>query len=159
MKNKKNKKKKAPNSGCFGGKKVTFGKAHKNPNGTSVQPINVGGGIGGAFITGMNGVKANDVLNKASKIIEPLYENNKDIVCGFDMGFDGVWEYTVKNVKTNKAVVLKGVNGHTKQKAFVYNQAFDQVDGMYAQVQPDKQYMVKNNNVVTFIKKAVIEMS
>ena len=69
------------------------------------------------------------------------------------MGFDGTWEFVIKNTKTNRAVVFKqDPRTSNKQVAFVYARSFE---GANAQPSEDVRYDIKNKDLVTFSKLAV----
>tara|TARA_R110000822_G_scaffold190660_1_gene329434 strand:+ start:884 stop:1258 length:375 start_codon:yes stop_codon:yes gene_type:complete len=104
-----------------------------------------------------NGIQANKELNKLAGQLDKLYKNSKNIKRGFDMGFDGTWEFVIKNTKNNRALVFKqDPRTSSKQLAFVYARAFD---GANAQHSEDALYDIKNSDLLTFAKLSITQLS
>jgi len=104
-----------------------------------------------------NGIQANKELNKLADQLDKLYKNSKNIKRGFDMGFDGTWEFVIKNTKTNRAVVFKqDPRTSNKQLAYVYARSFE---GANAQPSEDVLYDIKNSDLLTFAKLLISQLS
>ena len=104
-----------------------------------------------------NGIQANKELNKLADQLDKLYKNSKNIKRGFDMGFDGTWEFVIKNTKTNRAGVFKqDPRTSSKQLAYVYARAFE---GVNAQPSEDALYDIKNSDLLTFAKLLISQLS
>ena len=104
-----------------------------------------------------NGIQANTALNNLAAKLDKLYKKSNNIKRGFDMGFDGTWEFVIKNTKTNRAVVLKqDPRTSNKQLAYVYARSFE---GANAQPSEDVLYDIKNKDLVTFSKLIISQIS
>ena len=104
-----------------------------------------------------NGIQANKELNKLADQLDKLYKNSKNIKRGFDMGFDGTWEFVIKNTKTNRAVVFKqDPRTSSKQLAYIYARSFE---GVNAQPSEDVLYDIKNSDLLTFAKLLISQLS
>jgi hypothetical protein len=96
------------------------------------------------------GFQANKVLNELASKVEKKYKSSQNIKSGFEMGYDGEWEYIIQNIKTNKAVVFKQHPEITnKQLAFVYMRSFS------SQLSEDILYDIKNNDLMFFVEKTI----
>ena len=108
-----------------------------------------------------NGLQANKTLNKLADKLEKTYKSSKNIKFGFTLGqFDGIWEYTIKNVKTNRGVVLKENPSYDNcQMAFVYLRSIDDTDTQTAQPTEDLRQNVRNIDLFNFCKSCITEFS
>jgi hypothetical protein len=101
-----------------------------------------------------NGIKANQVLNQLADKLDKKYKFAKNIKRGFDMGYDGVWEFVIQNTKTNKAIVLKqSPEFPNKQLAFVYATSFS------SQPSHDVLYDINNKDLMLFVEKIMPHLS
>ena len=104
-----------------------------------------------------NGIQANKELNKLADQLDKLYKKSNNIKRGFDMGFDGTWEFVIKNTKTNRAVVFKqDPRTSSKQLAYIYARSFE---GVNAQPSEDVLYDIKNSDLLTFAKLLISQLS
>jgi len=108
-------------------------------------------------IKNMNGLQANKTLNKLASKLEKTYKSSKNLKFGFEIGkFDGIWEYSIKNIKTNKALVLKEDKRYNNcQMAFVYLQSFDTTDNGPAQHKEDLKQYVRNIDLYKFSQQVI----
>jgi len=73
-----------------------------------------------------NGLKANKNLNNLSAKLQKRYSKSVNIKIGFEIGFDGIWELVIKNIKTDKAIVLKESNrAKAATEVFGYFESFE----------------------------------
>jgi len=101
-----------------------------------------------------NGIKSNKTLNAVAAKLEKKYKTSKNLKFGFDMGFDGVWEFVINNTKTDRAVVVKQhPNNSNIQAAFIYATSFKN------QLSEDARYDVKNKEVISFAQLVISEIS
>jgi len=100
------------------------------------------------------GFQANKALNQLADKLDKKYKSAKNIKSGFDMGYDGVWEFVIKNTKTDKAIVLKQhPEFSNKQLAFVYMTSFS------SQQSHDVLYDIKNKDLMLFVEKIIPHLS
>ena len=100
-----------------------------------------------------NGIVANKTLNNVAAQLEKKYKTSKNLKFGFDMGFDGVWEFVVQNTKTDRAIVIKqNPTSSNIQTAFVYARSFAN------QLSEDARYDIKNKEVLTFIQVVISQI-
>jgi hypothetical protein len=104
-----------------------------------------------------NGLQANKTLNKLAEKLEKTYKSSKNLKFGFEMSrFDGLWEFKIKNTKTNKGLVLKEDPKYNNcQRAFVYLQSIDTTDTQTSQMREDLRQYVKNTDLFNFSKHCI----
>ena len=101
------------------------------------------------------GFQANKTLNKLASKLEKTYKT-PNLKFGFEMGIDGIWEFVVKNIKTNKALVLKeNPEFNNCHMAFLYLQSFESP----AQPTEDLRQYVKNEQLFQFVQACIKEFS
>jgi hypothetical protein len=107
-----------------------------------------------------NGLQANKTLNKLADKLEKTYKS-PNLKFGFDIGqFDGIWEYTIKNTKTNRGLVLKQDPRYTNcQLAYVYLRSIDDTPTQTAQCSEDLRQYVKNEQLFQFVGACIKEFS
>ena len=107
-----------------------------------------------------NGLQANKHLNKLADKLEKTY-TSPNLNFSFCVGqFDGIWEYTIKNVKTNKGLVLKqDARYNNCQLAYVYFRSIDDTTTQTAQMSEDLKQYVKNEQLFSFVQACIKEFS
>jgi hypothetical protein len=107
-----------------------------------------------------NGLNANKTLNKLADKLEKTYKS-PNLKFSFSVGqFDGIWEYTIKNIKTNRGLVLKQDPRYNNcQMAFVYLRSIDDTDTQTAQPTEDLRQYVKNEQLFQFVQACIKEFS
>lgn len=101
-----------------------------------------------------NGIQANKTLNTLSAKLEKKYKNSKNIKFGFDMGFDGAWEFVIQNTKNDRAIVFKQhPNNANQQVAFIYATSFAN------QMSEDVRYDIKNKDLFSFAQLVISQIS
>ena len=106
------------------------------------------------LISTPNGIKANKQLNNLASKLEKKYKKSKNLKFGFDMGFDGAWEFVIHNTKTDKACVLKqNPSNPAVQVGFLYAQSFA------TQMREDETYEVPNDMLDQFASIVISEVS
>ena len=101
-----------------------------------------------------NGLQANKELNKLAAKLDKLYKNSKNVKRGFDIGFDGAWEYVIHLTKTDRAIVIKQDPKYNHcQAVFIYATSFSN------QMSEDKFMHVANNNLLDFAQTTISLLS
>jgi hypothetical protein len=103
-----------------------------------------------------DGLKVNKTLNKLAEKLEKTYKS-PNLKFGFTVGqFDGIWEFTIKNIKTNKGLVLKQDPRYNNcQMAYVYLRSIDDTNTQTAQPREDLSQYVRNTDLLEFCKRGI----
>ena len=100
-----------------------------------------------------NGIQANKTLNALAAKLEKKYQSSNNLKFGFDMGFDGSWEFVIQNTKTDRALVLKqNPSNSNQQVAFIYATSFAN------QLSEDVRYDIKNKELFTFAQVVISQI-
>jgi hypothetical protein len=97
-----------------------------------------------------NGIQSNKELNALASQLTKLYKTSKNLKRGFQMGFDGEWEYIVENTKNDVAFVMKHCDDvPNAQIVYIYSTSFKN------QVSADEVIGVSNTKLLDFAKEMI----
>ena len=104
----------------------------------------------------INGIRTNKVLKRAANIIEKEFKSD-NLETRFEMAFDGVWEYVIKNVEHNVGFVCRESSiKKNHQEVYSYQRRLDSISDLQpAQLQHDQVWTFKNKKIAGALKTLV----